>query len=307
MPQTAEVELISAALDFERLSHCPLCGSAALIVLDEAYNLGRCDSCGYVLDNPRPTMESIIRFYSAKGKYDAWLDLRGPYDRLWRRRLKKLLKHARRGNLLDVGAGVGQFLAIARPHFAAVFGTEVSASGVEAAREQYGVELSHGLVETLDLDLESFDNITLFHVLEHVPDPKALLARCRALLRDEGMLLICVPNDVAAWTSRMKAAGRRLGPKPFRKFSPVMGLPLAGTSREIHLSHFTPPVLRRALTESGFAVQDISLDPYFAAKGVRLALHSAYLALHTCLFRLLGVNGYDTIWAVAFKESRVGN
>jgi len=282
---------------------CPLCGSAALVSVDEAYNLSRCDSCGYVLDNPRPTMESIIRFYSAKGKYDAWLDLRGPYDRLWRRRLKKLLKHARPGNLLDVGAGVGQFLAIARPYFAGVFGTEVSESGVQAAREQYGVDLSRGLVETLDLDLESFDNITLFHVLEHVPDPMALLARSHALLREEGMLLICVPNDVAAWTSRVKAAGRRLGLKPFRKFSPVMGLPLAGTSREIHLSHFTPPVLRRALTESGFTVQDISLDPYFAAKGVGLALHSVYLALHTLLFRLSGVNRYDTIWAVATKKA----
>jgi len=303
MPETVEVELVPATLDFERVLCCPLCGSAALVSVDEAYNLSRCDSCGYVLDNPRPTMESIIRFYSAKGKYDAWLDLRGPYDRLWRRRLKKLLKHARPGNLLDVGAGVGQFLAIARPYFAGVFGTEVSESGVQAAREQYGVDLSRGLVETLDLDLESFDNITLFHVLEHVPDPMALLARSHALLREEGMLLICVPNDVAAWTSRVKAAGRRLGLKPFRKFSPVMGLPLAGTSREIHLSHFTPPVLRRALTESGFTVQDISLDPYFAAKGVGLALHSVYLALHTLLFRLSGVNRYDTIWAVATKKA----
>jgi SAM-dependent methyltransferase len=192
-------------------------------------------------------------------------------------------------------------LNVARPHFLSVSGTEVSETALKIAKEKYGLDISQGQIEDCDLPKNNFDTITLFHVLEHVPDPKKTIARCKELLKDGGVVLVCVPNDVLAWTSKIKLLGKRLGLRPFQKFSPKIGVPLVFTSREIHLSHFTGPVLRRSLEQAGFAVVDESLDPYYAATGIWLLLHPAYYAFHRMLFGLLHVNGYDTIWMVARK------
>jgi len=148
---------------------------------------------------------------------------------------------------------------------------------------------------------DDFDIITLFHVLEHVPDPRMLIDRCQAILKPSGMLLVAVPNDVLAWSSKIKKSGKRLGLGPFQKFSPVLGISRAGASREIHLSHFTPSVLRQLLESCGLPVVEESLDPYYVSSGVRLFLDSAYYALHRALYAMLKINRYDTIWMVARK------
>lgn len=287
--------------DWETLSHCLLCDSERIQAADAPYNLCRCQTCGLVFDNPRPTLEALVKFYSRPGKYDSWVEAEAPRGRLWKRRLKKLLKHASRGNLLDVGAGTGQFLNLAKPFFNLVTGTEVSESALRIAKQKYNLELAQGQVEECDLPRDGFDTITLFHVLEHVPDPGETIARCIELLNFGGILLICVPNDVLAWTSKIKILGKKLGLRPFQKFSPRFGLPRAFTSREIHLSHFTGAVLRRSLEQAGLEVIDESLDPYYSATGIRHVLHPAYYGLHRLLFALLGINGYDTIWLVARK------
>ena len=75
--------------EVETLSACLLCDSARIQALDAEYDFYRCDACGYVFDNPRPTLVSIIRFYSAPQKYDSWLDAEDSREELWKRRLKK--------------------------------------------------------------------------------------------------------------------------------------------------------------------------------------------------------------------------
>ena len=185
--------------------------------------------------------------------------------------------------------------------FVHVTGTEVSQSGVNVAKEKYNLDIAHGELEECALPRNSFDTITLFHVLEHVPDPRKTIALCRDLLKTGGTLLICVPNDVLAWTSKLKLIGKRLGLGPFQKFSPKVGVPRAFTSREIHLSHFTATVLRNSLEQAGLEVVDESLDPYYSATGVRHVLHSAYYAFHRLLFGLFHANRYDTIWMVVRK------
>ena len=280
---------------------CNICGSEQITKVDPEFNFCRCDSCGYVFDSPRPSFAEINAFYSQAGKYNAWLKEERARDTLWKRRLKKLLRCGAAGRLLDIGAGYGQFLHHAQSFFSEVAGTEISASAIAIAKEKYGFSLLAGRVEDIDLPPESFDTITLFHVLEHVPDPCKLVHRCQTLLRRQGTLAIAVPNDVLAWTSRIKKIGKQLGLKPFQKFSPRLGISRAGTSHEIHLSHFTPPVLRRLLENSGLHVIEESLDPYCASRGLRLLLDSAYYAGHRILHAALKINRYDTIWMVARK------
>lgn len=288
-------------LDTEVVLACNVCRSDRIQKVDPDFNFCRCDSCGYVFDSPRPSFAQISAFYSQTGKYDSWLNEDRARNMLWKRRLKRLVQSGARGRLLDVGAGYGQFLHLAQSFFSEATGTEVSESAVALAKEKYGLDLLVGQVEELDLPPQSFDVITLFHVLEHVPDPGMLVSRCHALLKTQGILVIAVPNDVLAWTSKIKKLGKKLGLSPFQKFSPKLGISRAGASREIHLSHFTPAVLRWLLENSGLRMVEESLDPYYVSSGLRLFLDSSYYALHRLLHASLQLNRYDTIWMVARK------
>ncbi|HZE25007.1 MAG TPA: hypothetical protein VE054_13500, partial [Blattabacteriaceae bacterium] len=132
-------------------------------------------------------------------------------------------------------------------------------------------------------------------------DPGKLVSLCHDLLRTQGILVIAVPNDVVAWTSKIKIIGKKLGLSSFQKFSPRLGISRAGASREIHLSHFTSAVLSRLLETSVMHVTEESLDPYYASSGVRLFLDTAYYRIHSALHASLKINRYDTIWMVAHK------
>jgi SAM-dependent methyltransferase len=287
----------------ETVAACNLCHSQAIEQLDGEYNFCQCGACGYVFDSPRPTLDEIVAFYSQESKYDSWVDAAEARDALWKRRLQKLLPHRAVGNLLDVGTGIGQFLHHARPYFTDVQGTEVSASAVRVAQEKYGLKVHEGRVEEMGFPPASFDNISLFHVLEHVPDPANMVACCRTLLRGNGVLAIAVPNDVLAWTSKLKKLGRNMGLGPFKKFSPILGISRAGSSREIHLSHFTPDVLRKLLEGTGFTIVAQGIDPYYASSGVRGAVDAAYCSAHGLIYKTLGMNRYDTIWMVGKKRA----
>lgn len=285
----------------ETVSACCVCRSREIQIVDEDCNLCRCSECGYVFDSPRPNQREIMAFYSRAEKYDSWLHDAAARDALWQRRLKLLLPHRSPGNLLDIGTGIGQFLHHARPYFTQVAGTEVSSSGAKVARERYGLEILEGQVQELALPDSSFDNVALFHVLEHVPDPAQLVRVCHRIVKPGGTLAVAVPNDVLAWGSLAKRAGKRMGLRPFHKFSAALGIAKAGASREIHLSHFTHAVLRMLMRNTGFEIVEEGLDPFYASAGLWKLAHATYYSVHRVLFGLSGVNRYETIWMVARK------
>jgi 2-polyprenyl-3-methyl-5-hydroxy-6-metoxy-1,4-benzoquinol methylase len=188
----------------ELLRQCNVCDSAELEVIDAECNLVRCQSCGYIFDSPRPTLEELIAFYSRPTQYDSWLTQLEARDRLWRRRLRRLESTRKPGSLLDVGTGIGQFLFLARNLYTEVYGTEVSSTAIKIAREKFNLNLFQGTIEELDVPDRLFDNITLFHVLEHVPDPRSVLKTCHSLLSTQGVIVVGVPNEVTSLRVSMK-------------------------------------------------------------------------------------------------------
>jgi len=290
-------------MNLETLNVCPLCGTEHIRTVDPVSNICECEPCGYVFDNPRPTIEKLVAFYSQPAKYDTWLSQEQARDQLWKRRLKQVLSVGRPGSLLDVGAGIGQFLNLARPHFSSVSGTEVSESAIEIARKKYGLELMRGEINAVDFGTTQFDNITVFHVLEHVPNPRLVIERCAALLPAGGVLVIAVPNDVQSLRVRTKRFLRTIGVPKFRKTG-TLGLPrvvLDGSISEIHLSHFTAVALKRLVEKFGFSVVRNTLDPYYVASGIGKWKQGGYYECCRAVKFVLRMNLYDTILLVARK------
>ena len=214
---------------------------------------------------------------------------------MWSKRLDLLKRSGSNVRLLDIGAGIGTFLSIARDRLGwNVAGTEVSTAAVGIARERYSLDIQLGWAEDLALAPGSFDVITLWHVLEHVPSPSQTLKLCHDLLRPNGLLGIAVPNDDDArtWLVRSKARLRRKEPPPR-----YVGLKPHG---EVHLSQFKSRVLERALRSRGFQVEAVTVDDQYARPDKRSeTLIGAYRLIQS----LTGLNFGQATFVLARKDS----
>lgn len=262
----------------------PTCGGCDARERKPFYRKGdivECEGCGLLYVSPRPTLEAIEAFYSAAGHYDHW-DREPGRKPMWRRRVSRIRRLVPHGRLLDVGGGQGDFIAHAREHFE-VEATEISREGVRLARERHGLSMHLGDVLRLDLPKESYDVVTMWHVLEHVPSPKEIVARCRELLRPNGLLVVAVPNT-DSWfrmtLARIRAAAQRaLGARPNRGIR-IDRLELVDSTEEIHLTHFTLHTLGSLLRDAGFRICEQGLDDHSADHRLRArVLHHAHHAL----------------------------
>jgi 2-polyprenyl-3-methyl-5-hydroxy-6-metoxy-1,4-benzoquinol methylase len=102
-----------------------------------------------------------------------------------------------RGQLLDVGCGSGLFLQRMRKLGWDVEGIDPDASAIENARKK-GLKVRLGRLETSRYAPESFDVVTMSHVIEHVEDPHRLLKECHRILKPSGLLILITPN-VKSW------------------------------------------------------------------------------------------------------------
>jgi SAM-dependent methyltransferase len=289
----------------EKLDACPLCGAVRITDIDRERCICRCNGCGLVFDNPRPTMEALRDYYSGRDKYDRWLLHESERETLWKRRLGNIHRQKRTGSLLDIGAGTGQFLPVARTHFIKVKGTELSGSACAIAKERYGIVLLEGDVDNIDFKGERFDVVTLFHVLEHVSRPGAFLERVKELIAPSGTLVIAVPNELFSLRGRGKAVIKRvlgmLGIRRFRIYGAYgfSKIEFGALHDEVHLSHFSTGTLCTALECIGFRVVNRSLDPFFVAAGPARWFETAYYHALLALYRTSGINAYDTLWVEA--------
>ena len=148
-----------AFLDFETLSACPVCGAAEFSRLFEP-DVAQCARCKVLFRNPRPTQAEIARSYNFGGNYAEWQKDDSKRIQMWKRRLGLLTKFKKGGRLLDVGAGDGFFLDLAKGAGFATYGTELSATGADYASKR-GHQLLLGQVKDIDFKDLKFDVITM--------------------------------------------------------------------------------------------------------------------------------------------------
>lgn len=111
------------------------------------------------------------------------------------------LDGSKRGRLLDVGCGSGRFLAKMRNFGWEVTGVEPDPKAVEVARKVLDIEVCQGTLEDTEFTQDSFDALTMSHVIEHVADPLVLLKECKRVLKPGGRLVLVTPNveSLGAW------------------------------------------------------------------------------------------------------------
>jgi ubiquinone/menaquinone biosynthesis C-methylase UbiE len=235
-----------------RYVNCNLCGLNRTEVIQEAeepFKVVKCRNCGLVYTNPQPERKLIEEHYSEE-YYKEWMEKQ--MERripMWKRRIKKIKEYKSKGNLLDVGCGIGTFLRLAKQEDFEIFGTEISEYASRYIKKKLRIDVFRADLEELDFPPDSFDVLTMWHTLEHLPNPKAALEEINRILKRDGLLVIATPNLNNFITRVLYFLAKR---KKLKLFST--------RAKELHLYHFSTHTLASMLKETGFSIIKIDMD-----------------------------------------------
>lgn len=174
-------------------------------------------------------------------------------------RLRYVQRWSTGGRLLDVGAAAGAFVYEAESAGFDACGIEPVPGFAHMAREHFGVSVTEGTLADVPLPDAHYQTITLWHVLEHLPDPVRHLRKVANALSDGGIVAIEVPNAGSAIAAKMGGAWASLEP-------------------DVHVNQFTPQSLRAALDAAKLIVLDVhtsTITPYLTPPARLGARHLA--------------------------------
>lgn len=194
----------------------------------------RCRECGLFYVSPRLRWDLILEGYKG-GTDENFVSQVAFREETFRRSLARLERVALPPGkrVLDIGAAGGSFLFAARERGYEPLGCEPSTWMCGFARERYGLDLFPGTVFDMDVAPGTVHLATLWDVIEHTPDPAAVLRRVHELLAPGGVLTM-------SWPDYASLAARLLGSRwPFLL--------------TVHLYYFTPESMTALLRRTGFA------------------------------------------------------
>lgn len=171
---------------------------------DETWQIEYCRHCGFGWTAPMPAPEQIASLYppaylgDTPKTLDAFLSGRLQRSRSWRGEIEKVRlveRFVSSGKILDVGCGDGKFLWALDPGRWKRTGVDSSSRTLELVRACIPeIPLVAGDIHSTELIEGEFDVVTFWHVLEHLPDPRKVIARASSLLKDRGWLFVSLPN-----------------------------------------------------------------------------------------------------------------
>jgi SAM-dependent methyltransferase len=207
-----------------------------------------CASCGLGRLHPLPDAAELERFYPDEYYGEPGTKFHPLVERLVRmvaaRHISFLSGELPPGaRVLDVGCGRGVILAALAELGLEVHGVEMSAEAARGADPRAEIRIAPRLAEA-GYEAAFFDEVLVWHVLEHLRDPRETLQEIQRILRPGGRLVVAVPNFASA-------QARWAGDAWFH-----LDLPR-------HLYHFPLPALRRLLTGTGF---DIESEHHFSLR-----------------------------------------
>lgn len=250
----------------EQLSNCPFCNSIEIIdhllvkdfsISKEEFKLSRCAECGLIFTNPRPDKHSIGKYYDSPDYISHSNSDTGLVNKIYKsvRRtaikgkfdtIKRILGRNEKWSLLDIGCGTGDFLSYCQENGVSCTGIEPNegARSIATGKHNLTVFNSDHLYQLKD---DSFDVITMWHVLEHVDNLNEYISRLHTILKPGGYCFIAVPNPTSFDASK------------YGKYWAAYDVPR-------HLSHFSPSTLRNIFQKNDFqVVKSLSMpwDAYY--------------------------------------------
>lgn len=229
---------------------CNLCGKTGYRVFRDkvttwehagVFRVVECISCGLIYLHPRPKRKLIAKYYPKKtywgaGRKGNWRKWR---DTNFKPLYKFIFKSKKTGKVLDIGAGTGLFLTRFKEEGWVVEGVELSETASLLAKKRYKIGLKTEDFLGCNFPKNYFDVVSLINTLEHLYRPKETLRKIDEVLKEDGILVIVVPN--------IESLGAKIFVKNWHPLQPPR-----------HLYHFSPSTLRRMLNGTGFQIKKIS-------------------------------------------------
>lgn len=247
------------------MKNCPACGQSSFELLveskdfcvsQEKFDVSRCTSCGFAYTVNAPSQENIGKYYKHEDYVSHTDTNEGLFFRVYHRvreymlgrKKNYLTNHSPIKRVLDIGAGTGYFVNHLRTHGIHVVGFEPDADARQQAKKNFNLDLAEDL-DVVIQEADRFDAISMWHVLEHVHDLKGYFGKFNALLKNDGLLAIAVPN----YTS--------FDAQFYGKYWAAYDLPK-------HLWHFSPESLKLLGEGANFELlktYDMPFDPFYIA------------------------------------------
>jgi 2-polyprenyl-3-methyl-5-hydroxy-6-metoxy-1,4-benzoquinol methylase len=310
-PSTGHEHVVApeVARDAAAVTKCQLCGSEGREerFRDGPFSVVGCSDCGLVYVTPRLVGQALLDVYdegywkSNNPKERGYADYKKEaalYLKTFERRMRLVGRWLRPGaRILDVGCAAGYFLRVAQTRGHDVHGVELSQAIAVEAVSHLGADRVHigtldDAVRAMDYRPESFDLITMWDVIEHIPEPQPVVRRIRELLKPDGRFLLETQNVASRWA---RLLGRR-----WHHYK-----------HDEHLYHFDPATIRRILGDCGFAVEHLGAGyagkyvsfGFLAERAQRLGRIAGLLARPLALLRACSVyvNPHDEMIVVAKK------
>src|SRR5690606_25428262 len=168
-------------------------------VTKEEFNLIKDVESDMLVTTPQPDAENLFKYYDSDDYISHTDSKRSLFEKVYQL-IKQYSLHKKlriinrfsptKGTLLDVGAGTGDFLQCSKKGGWQIQGVEPNIKARKLADEK-GVHLLDDIDEVTN---QKFDVITLWHVLEHIPNLESYIIKLKGLLKDNGILVIAVPN-----------------------------------------------------------------------------------------------------------------
>lgn len=255
---------------------CILCGHKERRKLVEigGWSVYACQKCGLGVLDPRPGKMELAGLYAqAYFESNYGVPPKTNSKEMEKRlsqeshRIRFFRPFLKRGKILDIGCGMGFFLLACRKKGYEVKGIELSEDSASYCRDTLNINVVVGTLAEADMKEEPFDLITMWHFLEHTPDPSFCLERARSWLKAGGLIIVDVPN--------YESTDARLTWENWK-----------GWQLPYHLYHFTPFTIKDLLKRHGFRILRTKsyLSEQVKDKIERLPLGRAYARLIARLF-----------------------
>ncbi|MBO9671548.1 MAG: methyltransferase domain-containing protein [Sphingobium sp.] len=217
----SDVTMLNEGVHCRAQGDCPACGTEGRVIHDKQrdqlfqapgiWSIRQCAdaACSLAWIDPMPDAGDLGKFYSSYYTHSAGEGAAAVASPGLAKRVLAAIFPGRRlqflsslmhfgdmapGDMLEVGCGSGHFLAQAAAAGWRVMGIDFDEAAVAAARAIPGVDAQAMDMHDPALDGKRFDGIAFNNVIEHLPDPARVFARCHALLAPGGRVVMVTPN-----------------------------------------------------------------------------------------------------------------